>query len=295
MEKSLNRICKTCDKVLKYKSIESFKCSEKEGTECRSCSTKKYVKRIGDANYLLTDNLDTYYWVGFILADGHIEDGRLSITLSGKDKEHLNKLSEHLYVKTQDKINNKKYSACILSLMHKDIINIFVDRFDIKSNKTINPPNINVFKNLDFDKLFSIFIGFTDGDGNIRKLHNRCDFHIRIKTHKNWLPVLDYFNNVLDLGGHTRINKLGYATLEISNSVFCKKIKEKAIGYNLPFLERKWSEIDLSFVGRNEKADQNKIAIFRMLNEGLSHKEIYKKLNISKSSYYQLIKRNNIC
>jgi hypothetical protein len=294
MEKKFKRTCPACNKDLLYKSKESYNFCLKANTKCRSCSTKKYAKRIGDASFLLNESLESYYWLGFILADGHIQNGRLSITLSDKDSEHLIKLAKHLCVDVHHKVNNKKYGATILSIMHKDVINTIVNRFDIKSNKTIDPPNKNVFENLDFDKLFSIFVGFIDGDGNITKLHNRPDFHIRIKTHANWLTILSFFNDKLRLGGLVKINNQGYATLDINNTINCKEIKKIVITYNLPILERKWSEIDLNFIGRNELANRRLNEIKNMLNLDFDNKTIYQKLNISSSTFYQIIKRNKL-
>lgn len=57
---------------------------------------------------LLLDVPETYYWIGFILADGHIsKNNRLVVTLSVKDKNHLIKLQKYLEIENMQYIFKK--------------------------------------------------------------------------------------------------------------------------------------------------------------------------------------------
>ena len=120
-----------------------------------------------------------------------------------------------------------------------------MDKFDIKQNKTIYPPNVDKYKKFSREQLFSLFVGYIDGDGNIGKKHNREDSHIRIKVHQNWFEFVEFFNKQLDINTPLKITKCGYALLQISNYKVCREIKQETISLKIPFLKRKWELIKL--------------------------------------------------
>lgn len=243
-----------------------------------------------DFTKLLNNSLESYYWIGFILADGHVHNSvRLSITLSKKDKEHLIKLQKFLNIETL-----KESSQISISGMDSNIIRKFCKKFDIKSNKTENPPDLKVFENLNDFELESLFCGFVDGDGNIHNLHNRKDFHLRIKCHKSWENILKYFSHKLLNDCTVKINNQGYASLICSNTKILKKFKLKILNYELPILKRKWDKIDLNYVSKQEKGQNNIVLVKNMLLNKNKKVEIAKELNLSKSAISQIIKRNNL-
>lgn len=255
--KNYSRKCPQCGKDLFYSSNTSYNYGIRKNCLCRSCATKVYAKRIGDASFLLDESNESFYWIGFILADGSINKGvRLTITLSRKDKTHLEKLAKRLNIKTndtEDVLNGNTYYQTTISIMHTDIFSKLTKKFMINQNKTINPPNSSVFEQLSNEELLSIFIGFIDGDGSIFKQYKRQDSRISIQIHSSWLNLLLYFNNRLNLNGKVSINKSGYALLQISDFVSCKLIKEKMLLLNIPFLKRKWDNIDLNFYGKSNQ------------------------------------------
>ncbi|NPV13032.1 MAG: hypothetical protein HPY57_14800 [Ignavibacteria bacterium] len=130
-----------------------------------------------------------------------------------------------------------------------------IKKYNIQSNKTYNPPNLDSI--LD-DKLFSLIIGFIDGDGSITKQFKRKDAILRIKCHSSWVFILQKFllhlyENYNGKIPSVKINNQGYACFNITNSIILKNIKNKCLELNLPILKRKWDNIDLSRISRMEK------------------------------------------
>lgn len=121
--------------------------------------------------------LASSYWAGFIAADGCISDRignskTLTITLSEKDKEHIEKLREIIgytgpISKRIAKIKKpvlKEYGAYSMSIISNSICNALGRVFNIYPRKTYNlfPPDIS-----DYGCKIEFARGLIDGDGNI--------------------------------------------------------------------------------------------------------------------------------
>lgn len=273
--------CPNCGSVQQYKSSSALWLSIKNNSTCKKCSALKNAKKLGDASFLLDDTLISYYWIGFILADGHISNNRLSIGLSAKDINHLEKLAKLLGVKVRT-FFIKKYNICSLSCMDTMNISKLVEKYDIKGNKTENPPNIS---NISEKNMIALSIGFIDGDGSIKNVYKRQDFSIIIKCHKSWL------NNLKLMYGKSYITNSGYATCNISNSIDCKRLKRFAIQHNLPILERKWNIINLAFKSKQEASKEKIEIIKKMIEENKSRKDMKKITGLSDSGICVLIKK----
>lgn len=231
---------------------------------------------------LLEETPETYYWVGFILADGHISNGtRLRVTLAKKDKDHLVKLQKFLQIE-----NMTENDQVHISGMDSKVIKNFVKKFDIKSNKTIYPPNLNINNK---KLLFALSIGFIDGDGSIKKQYKRNDCILRIKCHANWLNVIKYlFKNE-----KVKINNQGYVNTNIANNTTLKNMKLKAIKLNLPIMNRKWDLIDLSYITKYEKSKINTKKVIDLYLNQYRQKDICEITNLSKGRVSIIIKNFN--
>ena len=280
------RICKECGKELVYKSYTAFWLAEKNNSLCRSCSKKKVAKKNCELSVLLEETPEAYYWMGFLMADGHFSDGRISFRISNKDKEQIIKFAK--FIKWTGKIKEtNKYVG--ISPMNKDVVKKLCEKFDLKEKKTYYPPETILNHNKDLIKY--LFIGFIDGDGNISKQYKRQDCFIRIKTHKSWEKILKEFCEIVDYDNtHVRINKDGYCELYISDSKIVTYLKKKA--NNTPALKRKWEKINENYISRNVKSKILKNNIIEMLNKGYKNKDISKILNISNSLVSKIKKEN---
>jgi hypothetical protein len=253
---------------------------------------------------LLEDSPLSYYWIGFLMADGHLqENGRLKLCLAIKDKIHLEKFADfiscpiHIY---SSKVKCKRNSNCQVSVMDKKWAKLFSKKFDFNHNKTINPP-----KNLKFinsDLFLSFFIGFVDGDGCINKQWGRQDSILRVKVHSSWQSTLQGWVNMLysfvDIETkhwvvpQVIINNQGYAQFAIANSDVLRFLKEAAVGLQLPILERKWNRIDLKYTSKYIQSNLLKLQIVKLTKESpLSQKGIAKILGVGESYVSQVIKR----
>jgi hypothetical protein len=245
---------------------------------------------------LLKNELETFYWIGFILADGHINDKiRLALTLSCKDIEHLIKFSK--YIECDNiQIDDIK---CTITLQNKEVCPVICDKFDIKSDKTYDPPNFKLFK---FDKelIFSLIIGFIDGDGCIGKVYKRKDCNLRIHLHNSWINNLIFIENFIyqyfEVSKNKTLSKIsndGYSLLSISNSEVLNRIKKECIRLKLPIMYRKWNNIDENRNSRNILFKEIKSEILKLYKDGISPKDIIKKLNLNKGVVYKHIRNYN--
>jgi len=201
----------------------------------------KFKKKI---HKLLEDTNEKYYWLGFILADGHFSKNlELKITLSIKDDEHLIKLSNFL---EYDNIKyNKSKQFVYLSVRDSNTISLLKDMYSIDTNKTKNPCDISSINSK--DKFMSFFIGFFDGDGCVLKNRKNIPNGIRIQIYNTWIHNLQVFSNrlneYLDIDSRSYIDSQGYARFVIFKKSSLKKIKEEAIRLRIPFLNRKLGTI----------------------------------------------------
>jgi len=249
--------------------------------------------RDSDMYILIKDELESFYWIGFILADGAILNGeRIKIILSAKDINHLEKFKN--YIKGLKVTIYEK--MCSVSLQNKEICPKICEKFEIRPKKTYNPPNFNLYL---FNKelIFSLIIGIIDGDGNISRVYKREDSNLRIHLHKSWLNNLIFIENFLydyfsinKEKNYSKVGNDGYSNLTISNNIILKKIKKECIRLNLPIMKRKWDNIDEDRLTRGEKKLILKDEISNLKKEGLKNSDIIKKLKISKKTFYKYIR-----
>lgn len=290
------RICPKCGRIIYYASKTSLNHALKNNSNCNECKLKMNyeIHNKNNVKILLNNELESYYWIGFILADGHIENNkRIKITLSNKDKIHLEKFKNYVNAK---KINNlivNGYEQCSLSVQDSKYVPILCKNFGIKNNKTTNPPDIKILKTLEFEKLYSLIIGYIDGDGNIKKQYKRKDFQLSVKCHKSWFDILSLFSEIIDETNKTKINSIGYAEFHVTKTSNLKKLKKFAIENNLPILERKWNNIDMNYISRCDLANERKNKVENLCKKEVTIAEICNELNLKYSTVYRIVKKYN--
>lgn len=189
---------------------------------------------------LLENNLTSYYWMGFIAADGWIsKTGQLVIQLHIKDKIHLDKLAKILNTTTKIIKNSGGYKNIPRDLSRiavQDNINgiKLAKKFDIEYRKTYNPPSEKIIDKWTKKLATAFLIGFIDGDGSINK-YDSC----KIECHISWKNYLDYLCDYINLSYYSSISKRGYhcTALHVSST---KKLRRFIIQNNINVLERKW-------------------------------------------------------
>lgn len=211
-------------------------------------------KRDSKLEVLLDGSFKSLYWVGFLLADGHFSDTkRIVLKLSSKDEEHLSRFANYIssnYTLSSRKLGDKEYPTATVTAQNIDVVPKLCSIFGISSNKTENPPDMYKYT-FSEEQLFSLVIGFIDGDGSIIQLHDRPDFNLRVKCHKSWINNLLFMEHLLYKVSNTpikeppltNINNQGYAQFCISNNTVIKNINKKAIELGLPIMTRKWGKV----------------------------------------------------
>jgi hypothetical protein len=222
-----------------------------------SMASRLKIKKL-DSSYGRPNNLEillnnsklSMYWLGFILADGHIEnESRLKINLSIKDKNHLEKFAIYTDCLLKEYRLNSQYPIISINTTNSKIIPLVSERFNITNDKTYNPPKF-INYSLTTEQWISLIIGFIDGDGHIQV--ERTYPRIQISCYKTWMDNLIFIEEkVYSMFPYTKkIKQLthlkdGKAFLQFSNSSQVKDLKRFAIENKLPILERKWDKVSL--------------------------------------------------
>ena len=245
-----------------------------------------------DLSILLEDSLVTYYWIGFLMADGYIDHDamRLILSLAIKDRDHIIKFAEYIKCNNHSYISNYAYGV---SAQDKKIIPKIINKYNFLRRKTYNPPNLSYLRD---NNLVSFFIGFIDGDGHIRKQYKRNDSCCMIKIHKSWYETLTYLVSQIAIMCNITIpppfiNTVGYTEVYICNSIILKFLKLKTLEWNLPVLLRKWNIIDEHFYSRIENAKKTRLMVIDLHQSGMSRKDIAAQCQISKSYISQILSK----
>ena len=222
------------------------------------------------------NNNITCYWLGFLLADGHLgKNFNIRLNISIKDKDHISKIQDHI---GRGKIY-KNESVITLILSDKKTFRKLANDFNWTPNKTKNPPTIP--KSIIGDQLFSLIIGFIDGDGTISKKSNN---YICVTCDGSWKNIINYFYIVLTK--ETKIFPLmknGLCRFYFGKHKLMKSIKDRAIRLKLPILNRKWDRIM-----DNRILKQDKLGIIKkLIQENQTQEDILKQTNFSISSFYK--------
>jgi hypothetical protein len=232
---------------------------------------KRNIKH-SDLSPLCEQNVIAYYWIGFLMADGHFsKKENIQINLSNKDKDHLLKFSE--FVKYTGVLTETK-NQVRFSSMDKESFNKIKNKFNITNNKTYEPCKIDNIKNNDL--LFSLIIGFIDGDGCIQNNNGRTS--LVVKSHSSWIENLHFMFNFLCKNFlkkyKPKIDKAGLAYVGITDIEILKSIKLKTLHLKLPTLNRKWDKIDLNKKSKKEIKIYNKNICFKYFELGKNIKEV---------------------
>lgn len=230
---------------------------------------------------LLEDSYEAYYWIGFILADAGLHRRRnnidFSMQLSVLDLEHLKKVAQFLGI---DKIKYRRdKKQAYITGQNKIIISKFIEKFGLILPKTYNCPNLEISNK---ELLICLLIGFIDGDGSINN-NSKCkkSVEIAIKLHKNWINFLKIYEELcphgkISEGSGGYENKQKYPRFRLTYYPEILWLKNKAIEYNLPILNRKWSKVDNNHKTCQEKSKSDKEKIKKLYSEGYKQSEIIK-------------------
>jgi len=251
-------------------------------------------RRVADLSILLKDTPLTYYWMGFLIADGHFAKlTRIKLTVAPKDKKHLEKFARFIHYTA--KIKRDGLGIRVQS-QNADIVPLICKKFNIVSNKTEHPCRFT-FKRSDL--FLAALIGFIDGDGCIKKQYKRNDAYITIKCHKSWVNTFRYFDSrvkqISGIESKALVKDAEYGVITWSRNLLIQWLKKQAIRMQLPILTRKWDKIDLNYISRQDIGKQRSIKIYNLRKKGNAIKDIAKQLGISYAGVYLALQRRKEC
>jgi hypothetical protein len=217
------------------------------------------------------DNEASFYWAGFLAADGCLykkqNSKRLILSLAEKDLSHVQLLKNTLNYSgpisksiTKHSLTNSKWkdsikhTICISSSQLFDDLN----RFNLTQRKThiYDMPNWLITH-----KLVNHFIrGYFDGDGCITfsKLPRKAEINIR-GTISVLTQFMNIFENNLHINSKTRpkINS-GFGMLKYSGNIICTEIKDYLYNDSTIYLKRKY-DLCQSIVVTRKKYSNRKL------------------------------------
>lgn len=117
---------------------------------------------------LLEESLESFYWLGFIIADGSFYKYRFELGLKESDLSHLEKFKDFLQSNSKI-IYRSKTKSYRFGFNNRFSIPKVMEKYGIHYAKTYNPCTFDPFKNYSQNLLMSLFIGIIDGDGHIDK------------------------------------------------------------------------------------------------------------------------------
>lgn len=252
-----------------YKRLGSINAAAKELNIYTHQLTRYFIKhnipynknakyrRYGNINekyFSDTENANALYWAGFIAADGCIHKAKISIGLSIKDTDHVQKFKDSLQIKnpikiSDYKINNRPFKAAIINVYSKKMVND-LEKYNIGPRKSLTytfPQNIANHKYVN-----AFMRGYMDGDGCFCITKNN-KLHIGLCGTKHFLEI---FNNILvqraqlpemynDLSIHTcrNIYQMDYSSQDVCKQIINWLYMDLKDNDKAPYLKRKYEII----------------------------------------------------
>lgn len=257
--KDLNRNCPNCNEIIIYSRFSDKKVAIDNKCLCKKCSVNngkfKNEHKLNDIYNISENSLfklleETYlsfYWLGFIIADGSLNQNKFELCLAEKDLNHLKKFSEFINFNKEIKFRNKSNSYRIA---FSDQISVpkIKEKYDLKDRKTYNPIRFKIFCKYNKELLLCLLIGIIDGDGYIGTNGSKNSCLISIASHKNWKKFYTQLLKNINVSGFIikNVNKTNTITIKLfKREKILFLLKDIAIKFNLPFLKRKWDKIPL--------------------------------------------------
>lgn len=224
-----------------------------------------YKKAMGpytaDDDFFSRDNEESFYWAGFIAADGCVkEKGKsriLNVGLSKKDENHLIKLKNSLQATnplTYKIIKNSERNpdwndteACEIRISSAKMFSD-LSRFNIAPRKTL------IYKMPDWlmthEYLHHFLRGYNDGDGSfyINKQENKADqmaFSLRGNPETFLLQIREILENKCNLPHREKPIRIssGHGVLEYGGNILIGKLANYLYKDHTICLDRKYEKI----------------------------------------------------
>jgi len=209
------------------------------------------VTRNGSLEPLISGTIESFYWLGFIAADGYIyKNGHLMVSQSEKDKNIIEKLASYLNTsiyrytpKDGSGYKNRSSVTYRVNISDKIIGNKIRDMFNIQSNLSKTYTGISLDFITNQNQAAAFLCGFIDGDGSLTS--NKT---YMIQCHESWfntfkqliLKLPNEIKNCYLKITHQPSKKNPYVLFSLRKSA-SDSIRKFAKENNLPCSKRKFS------------------------------------------------------
>lgn len=223
-----------------------------------SQTTTKKSKFTCDHLFFSRDNELSFYWAGFIAADGCVfnkeSSKQLIISLAIKDKFHLENFKNQINFDgnitgsiTKHSLTNEKWNDSIKRTIRITSFQIFEDlkRFNVVNNKT---KTYTFPEWLQTHPLVNHYMrGYNDGDGSFYKGRNRIGFELRgtkefLETYRIVLEKEGNLNSKVNVTTPDSTSKLKYSGKKILPKIVDFLYKDATI-----YFQRKYDIANLSY------------------------------------------------
>lgn len=224
-------------------------------------SNGRFAQKKANLSILLKEDPVTYYWLGFLLADGGFTDRRIQLGVAKLDLPHLERFLT--FVSSSNKIQVLESDQFRVKLANVAVVKALKEKFSISSRKTYEPCDLSKITNPDL--LFALVVGFLDGDGSItRNKKFKNSYRLYVVGHSSWLLNFKYMQKFLHqnfsskklvfreaylrevevkLPGKEVKTKHQVASFYISRNEILMAMKQKADNLELPYLNRKLGKV----------------------------------------------------
>lgn len=301
---SNQRLCPKCNSVVSHVNDSQCRLAMIEKRQCKSChhNNKSLNTKSYNLQRLLNDELESFYWIGFLIADGwfSVDKQRFSLEVGEQDYDHLIKFSNYLSFNNKIRSRNHVGKGGItksfkLKVCNNLLVPQIIDKFKIKPRKSYNPIDFSNFENnFTENQILSLIAGFSDGDGSFIQHNmksNRVIFQIGI--HESWIGFLEFIKTYISSQSTIILNKK-MSILRLCNHIELKIFKANILKLNLPILSRKWDRINLDEIKAAERSKQRINATIQMFINGKDEFEISQTLGIHKRTVQKYLKRYDI-
>ena len=197
---------------------------------------------------LLGNDLEVFYWMGLILADGSIFHPTSRLSLELADRDHVERfrlfLGVNATIHSRDRNRNHYVALCDSESVPK-----IVSKFDLKRSKTYAPPSVDHYREwFSREQLIALAVGFIDGDGNVRS--QKAGGQITLENHASWadfqcflVSEIFFLASLAQDRSYARLNCRGYSCISINKKPVIKALLRFIETNNLPIMRRKWDTI----------------------------------------------------
>jgi DNA-binding transcriptional regulator WhiA len=167
---------------------------------------------IKNNNIFSLEDESSYYWAGFIAADGNISDKNdLYICLHYDDTVMLTKILEYFMSNHKVSSNNEKYNRSQIGIrLSESAVTILRDKFNITPRKSLTYQLPNIANS---DNFRHYLRGYFDGDGSICESFSNINsktasLYANITGSKDFISQLQLvIQNKLGITGHNQIKE----------------------------------------------------------------------------------------